>query len=101
MDFKLNQVAPGLRPLIEKRPVGRFHQLVARRQVLIDPTRDVRKAVRRHATVFLEPTIYGCGFTVAEMLNYHEQRHAGSPAALLVIAATIEIPLPNWDLGTV
>src|SRR5437762_14081090 len=86
MDFKFNQVPPVSRPLVEKRPIGCFHELVARCQVLIDPTRDVRKAVGRHATAFLEPAIYGYGFAVAEVLNYHKQGHAGSPSTPLIAA---------------
>jgi hypothetical protein len=89
MDFKFNQVPPVSRPLIEKRPIGCFHELVARRQVLIDPTRDVRKPVRRHPAAFLEPAIYGCGFTVAEVLDYHKQRHVGPPTTLLITAMTM------------
>jgi hypothetical protein len=79
MDLKFNQIPPILRPLIKKRPIRCFHELVASRQVLVDPTRHVRKAIGRHATAFLEPAIYGCGCTVAEVLDYHKQGHAGPP----------------------
>jgi len=72
MNLKFNQVLPVSYPLIKKSPIGCFHELVAGCQVLVDPTRDVRKAVGCHPTVLFEPAIYGCGFTVPEVLNYHE-----------------------------
>src|SRR5438552_14227717 len=84
MDFKFNQVCPVSRPLVNERPIGSFHELVARCQVLIDPTRDIREADRRHPPTFLEPAIYGRGVTVAEMLDYHKQGHAGPPTLAMM-----------------
>jgi hypothetical protein len=36
--------------------------------------------------VLFEAAIHGCGFTVPEVLNYHEQGPAGPPATLLMTA---------------
>jgi len=86
MNLKFNQVLPVLYPLIKQNSIGCFHELVAGCQVLVDPTRDIRKPVWSHATALSEAAIHGCGVTVPEVLNYHEQRHAGTPAKLLMTA---------------
>src|SRR6185436_2174277 len=46
---------------------------------LVDPTRNIRKALGRHAAALPEPTIDGRGVAVAEALDHHIQGHDASP----------------------
>jgi hypothetical protein len=62
-------------PFIEQSAVGRFHQLVARSQVIYDPARYIHKAFGGHTASLLESFIYRPGLAIAEVLDDHEKRH--------------------------
>jgi hypothetical protein len=46
--------------------------------------------------VLFEPAIYGCGITVPEVLDYHEQQ-ADSPTTLPVKQMRRDGPGQGWD----
>jgi len=96
MNLEFNQVLPVPNPLIKKGPIVRFHQLIAGCQVLVDPAGDVSKTVGCQPAVLFEPAIYGCGITVPEVLDYHEQQ-ADSPTTLPVKQMRRDGPGQGWD----
>src|SRR5690242_21661871 len=69
MDFELYEVGPTTHPLIERIAVGCFHDLIALRQVVGHPARDVVQTVRRHAAAFPKTPIHGYGIPFPEMFD--------------------------------
>src|SRR5207253_2040672 len=60
-------------PLIEQGTVMGFHQLIATLKFVIDPTRDVQQALRRHTPIVPKPAIDGDSIFVLEVLHDHVQ----------------------------
>src|SRR5688500_10762328 len=74
MYLEIDEITPVRHPLVEKRTLVRFHQLVATLELVIDPTRDVDEALRRQTASVAKAAIYGHSVVVLEMLYHHVQR---------------------------
>src|SRR5882672_4631714 len=82
MNVEIHEVLPVAHPFIEERTIRRFHDLIARRQFIVHPTRNVIETLGRHASTLPKPPINRGCVAVSEVLDNHVQAHAGSPMTI-------------------
>src|SRR5262252_10806270 len=71
MDLEIDEVRPGGEPLVEQAPVVAFHDLVAVREIVRDPTVDVVQSFGRQAPFGAKTSVDRLRVAVAEVFDDH------------------------------
>jgi len=83
VDFEVNDVVPVGDPFVEIGDIGRFHQLKASLELLVDPARNVFQSFRSETAALTKAPIDWNRIAVLKMFDNHIQQSSGLPILLL------------------